>query len=361
MTSSTVVREQARTEPIARIPGSGGPGGKAVEAAAAVWQGLAAVGTGSADLGRLCDLLAELVAGQAAVYADLAQRPGRALAGILAALARLRDEPLAAEVLDRAPAELCATGVFDRVLVSGVRGSVWTPRRLFRSGGGDQQLYDFLTDLEIPLASPMVEAEIVRRRLPALVTDAQHEPRAFRALMAVSGTNEYVGAPVVAQGVVIGLLHADNQVSGRPLTTMDRDRLRIFAEGLGAIYERKLLESRLAGQREQLTEAFRAMETIFTAPEVLPSPVGTAVVATPAATTGDRPESGNPSQLTAREREVLALLASGATNAQVAAHLTVAESTVKSHVKSILHKLGVSNRAGAIARYLRAHNNERRI
>nr|HRD14111.1 helix-turn-helix transcriptional regulator [Mycobacterium sp.] len=54
-----------------------------------------------------------------------------------------------------------------------------------------------------------------------------------------------------------------------------------------------------------------------------------------------------------REREVLALLASGATNAQLADRLTVAESTVKSHVKHILHKLGTGNRAGAIACYLR--------
>jgi len=45
----------------------------------------------------------------------------------------------------------------------------------------------------------------------------------------------------------------------------------------------------------------------------------------------------------------------------LADRLTVAESTVKSHVKHILHKLGAGNRAAAIALYLReARHDERR-
>ena len=71
-------------------------------------------------------------------------------------------------------------------------------------------------------------------------------------------------------------------------------------------------------------------------------------------------ESNRLSRLTAREREVLALLASGVTNAQLADRLTVAESTVKSHVKHILHKLGVGNRAAAIACYLRENRLDER-
>jgi DNA-binding NarL/FixJ family response regulator len=53
-------------------------------------------------------------------------------------------------------------------------------------------------------------------------------------------------------------------------------------------------------------------------------------------------------ELTAREHEVLRLMARGATNAEISAALFVAEATVKTHVGSIFGKLGVRDRAAAI-------------
>src|SRR4051794_14213685 len=57
----------------------------------------------------------------------------------------------------------------------------------------------------------------------------------------------------------------------------------------------------------------------------------------------------NPANLTARELEVLALLAEGLSNAAIAERLVVSTRAVDSHVASILHKLGVSSRGAASA------------
>lgn len=54
------------------------------------------------------------------------------------------------------------------------------------------------------------------------------------------------------------------------------------------------------------------------------------------------------SLLTGRELEVLAEIAGGATNAEIAQHLFIAETTVKTHVKSLLAKLGARDRVALV-------------
>jgi ATP/maltotriose-dependent transcriptional regulator MalT len=57
--------------------------------------------------------------------------------------------------------------------------------------------------------------------------------------------------------------------------------------------------------------------------------------------------------LTAREHDVLALLADGISNRDIAARLDISEHTVKFHLASIFGKLGVSTRTEAVQRGLR--------
>lgn len=55
--------------------------------------------------------------------------------------------------------------------------------------------------------------------------------------------------------------------------------------------------------------------------------------------------------LSNRECEVMSLIAGGHTNGEIAAHLFLAEKTVKNHVRSIYSKLGVDSRRAAIAHW----------
>jgi DNA-binding NarL/FixJ family response regulator len=60
-------------------------------------------------------------------------------------------------------------------------------------------------------------------------------------------------------------------------------------------------------------------------------------------------------ELTAREREVLELLARGLPNKTIALRLSLSEKTVKAHVSAVLRKLGVTDRTQAALKAVREH------
>jgi two-component system nitrate/nitrite response regulator NarP len=58
------------------------------------------------------------------------------------------------------------------------------------------------------------------------------------------------------------------------------------------------------------------------------------------------------SSLTPREHELLAALSEGKSNAQLAARFEISVQTVKFHLKNVYEKLGIGNRAQAVALYV---------
>jgi DNA-binding NarL/FixJ family response regulator len=95
-----------------------------------------------------------------------------------------------------------------------------------------------------------------------------------------------------------------------------------------------------------LVQAIRAVHggQVLLAPEAAEAVLaGTALPPAP----GHAAPAGPVAPLTDREREVLALIASGRSNREIARELAVAEKTVKTHVSNVLMKLGVQDRTQA--------------
>jgi ATP/maltotriose-dependent transcriptional regulator MalT len=193
--------------------------------------------------------------------------------------------------------------------------------------------------------------------MPALVLDPAHDPRIADIVLRGRSVS-YVAAPIMPTGRVIGFLHADRIGQEQPVTEEDRDNLWTFAEHFGFLFERAVLTERLSAQRDQLREAFTqaegVIEDLWKAEIELSRAATEAPEVVRTAASLFRPsESRLDNLLTRREREVLELMTSGATNTRIAEQLVISEGTVKSHVKHILRKLRAGSRAEAVARYLR--------
>jgi LuxR family transcriptional regulator, regulator of acetate metabolism len=273
-------------------------------------------------------------------------------------LERLRQLTTPQELIEAAPGELVRTLGFTRVMVSRVRGSLWTPEVLEVVDGIDPEaeaFKRFVAEEEIPLAHMLMETELVRRRMPVLLSDPAAHPRTYKPIVEVSRSPSYAAAPIMPTTRVIGFFHVDRFGQELPVGPEDRDNLWVFAEHFGLLYERSVLVERLESQRCQLHDLLS--ETIVAIDDICATDVRLARAeqeAGPATAGGLRRAARSPldALLTAREQEVIELMASGATNNQIARELVVSEGTVKSHVKRILRKLRVDNRAGAVARYL---------
>lgn len=280
-----------------------------------------------------------------------------ALAGMAAAVVELRETTVPEQLFDaaaRAAVDRCG---FDRALVFTVGGSELVAQSAYFKGDEEGAARALLVG-QSPEGRPqlndfIVETEILRRRTAALIPDAQSDPHTPRALVEETKTRSYVAAPIICDGRVAGFIHGDQYFKGVAVDGIDRDVLFAFAGGLGVILERQLAQRRLQAQRRHLGRLASEIQTVAdgTLPPDAPTSFG---LDQATLLSGDLFESARDRQtLSAREREVIQLLVEGATNASIARRLFISESTAKAHVHHILKKLGATNRADAVSKFLR--------
>ena len=272
-----------------------------------------------------------------------------ALMGVAPALGSLRKAASLEALFRQATGALCDEVGFGRAALFSLRDHALVAESVQACGAPDEGdcLLETLGQAAVPLGPGLHESEVLRRRTTLLVEDAGDA----HALAMLPGTDSYVAAPVIREEQAVALIHADHGPHGRAVTEFDRAALWAFAEGLGYALERCLLEGRLRGHAEQVLALVRSTEASveeLVTPTAVPGPLQRI---SPAATR--MPERQRLEMLTRREREVLAMLAEGETNARIARRLVVSEDTVKTHVKHILRKLAVTNRSQAVSRYFR--------
>lgn len=287
----------------------------------------------------------------------------------LEALAQVRNMKSVVDVLSLSPEIICTAGSFDRALISHVRGSTWIPHVAYSTSPPANAGSTPVAPTPMMLSSAHLEAEVVRRRTTARVCAHDNRRDDYGSIFGDPISLGYIVAPVTVAGSVSGLLHVDNHRCGRVLSEADRDIIRIFAEGLGFICERMLLSERIREQQRSMSAAFTTAESVIEEVHFAPTRLAPPTVAglqphrlrdaTAEARDPAAPTSPTEARFTAREMDVLELLLQGCTNSDAARRLSISESTVKSHVKHIHRKLGVTNRAAAIAKYARITQSRR--
>jgi LuxR family transcriptional regulator, regulator of acetate metabolism len=280
-----------------------------------------------------------------------------ALERVRAAIGRLAEAGPVSEIIDRAPGEAAAALELDRVLLSRVDDGWLVAEALHCEGDAKAaaQTLARLRDTPVQIGYPLIEGELLRRRRAAVVSAADGDPATRQANWEIMRWTAYVAAPVLMEGRVVGFLHGDRRGGERPLRAVQREGLWRFGEGFSDVYERAVLRRRLRVERQELRRI--ASWADGRSAELSDGAIDLARDRQLAEGEQDgRPPAARSALhdlLTPRELDVLEHLVKGETNAEIARALIVSEGTVKFHVKNILRKMNVANRAEATSHYLR--------
>jgi DNA-binding NarL/FixJ family response regulator len=204
-----------------------------------------------------------------------------------------------------------------------IRVAIVDDQQLVRAGF--RMILDATDGIEVvgEAADGLAGVELVRRELPDVVLLDIRMPH----LDGIDATRQLVAAGVPTRVLILTTFDLDEHVFGA---------LRAGASGF-------LLKDT---RPDQLVEAVR---TVAAGDALLDAAVTDRVVRA-MVDGGATPTAPPPAlaELTAREREVLELVARGWSNAEIADHLVLSETTVKTHVGRILGKLDLRDRVQAV-------------
>lgn len=265
--------------------------------------------------------------------------------GPLVALAELRRRQArneeALELLERAgssaPAQLCRTRM---ALDAGQpRRAAELAERVLRQAPADRKLD------QIPALEQLVRAHVARGELD----EARRALGSLREVEPLVGTDPVRASRELAEGIVEAAAGEHEQArilledsvdrferAGAPFEAAQaRIELAVILVALG---REEMAEQETAAARDRLAE-LGAVTELQRADRLLQRSAGSG-----------QADSSDLAELTPREREVLALVAEGLTNRQIAERLVVSEHTVHRHVTNMLRKLDLPSRTAAAAR-----------
>jgi DNA-binding NarL/FixJ family response regulator len=314
-------------------------------------------------IARLVALLTDLRALAFDLHQRDVERRTRHMSDCATGLARLRDLTGSADLLEAVCAEIAGRCGFQRTVLSRVEDGMWKPwMAYFTEPAQFEAWFDAWVEQSIALDPPIPESQMIVNPKPAVVYDTATATVKREIVIDSAQSTSYVVSPVMRGAEVVGFVHADHSTRRR-VDSIDRDLLWAFTEGFSHLYERAVLLERVRAQRDHirgvLAAGARALDdsgagriVLGARAEAAPGPAPALTLAPPGVArvslTGLTRPAG-PASLTAREAEVLALMAGGASNAAIAERLLIGEVTVKSHVQRILRKLGAANRTQAVA------------
>ncbi len=235
-------------------------------------------------------------------------------------------------VIHRIPVEVAGLG-FDRVVFSSANGSTWVPRAAHcpTDPMWSQRYLSGLQDAyEVPVAAARLQSVQVDNRN---IVHLKADDRAFE-LWRRSRSKRFWMIPLSDRGRLMGILHVDCLGDGDGPSRPQFSALRTLGNAVPAIIGHSLRDVTVSDRTTRIETA------------------GTEEAAD-GNTRAEVQSRADATELSARELDVIALMAEGKTNAQIGRRLVITEGTVKSHVKRILKKTESANRAEAVVKWMK--------